>query len=44
MKTIMPNFSTVYIDPVAFTFGISEGEKDSNLHRCFVKTESISVT
>lgn len=43
MKTIMPNFSTVYIDPVAFTFGISEGEKDSNLHRCFVKTESINV-
>lgn len=40
-KSIMPKFLTSYINPSVFTFGISEGEKDINLSRCFVKTQSI---
>jgi len=39
----MPTFLTTYIDPAKFTFGICEGEKDINLARCFVRTQSINI-
>jgi len=42
-KISMPNFLTTYIDPAKFTFGICEGEKDINLTRCFVRTQSINI-